>query len=299
MQTEVLSGIILQYSIPVHTIPVLHRIRNNMGDSTVNRVDRKHRVSYIMTAYHTVFFRYIILPSFFMVQYPSSYRQPPRPKCRSKTSQSFRMIFSPSAHQRFDIWHQHVPHDFRQYSRPYRSCNGGLRMNIDSFAGMNSLPDSGSSIMICSTQSIIPTIVDTFSNIVISLTSYAANIASMVLRLSIRFQDVGETLLTAFLILSLLQAGVALYQVRYSSVKKFTYSFDVCVKIMVRSTHNQFYFSSSIDMTSGDSLSSQMDPLSAWRIILLTMNAADPTLHLHPRTHQKIETKKKLKPKKT
>jgi hypothetical protein len=93
-------------------------------------------------------------------------------------------------------------------------CNGGLRMNLDSFAEMNSSPVGGSSVMICTAQSVIPAIVETLSNLVVSLTSYAATIASMVLRLSIRFQDVGETLLTAFLILSLLQAGVALYQVR-------------------------------------------------------------------------------------
>ncbi|KAL3793756.1 hypothetical protein HJC23_013318 [Cyclotella cryptica] len=127
------------------------------------------------------------------------------------------MIFPPSTHQRFDVWHTHVPHVSRQYSRPYRMSNFGLGMNVDSFAETNALLVAGVSCMISSTQTVIPTIVDALSNLVISLTSYAATIASMVLRLSIRFQDLGETLLTAFLILSILQAGVALYQYRYDA----------------------------------------------------------------------------------
>ena len=126
------------------------------------------------------------------------------------------MIFSRTANTRFDTWHHPSPLSYKHSSHPCNVRDIGLRMNIDPFAQANTLPIAEASVVI-SSRSIIPTMLEMISNFVISLTSVAASIVSFVLRLSVRFQDVGETLLTAFLILSVLQAAVALYQVRNGS----------------------------------------------------------------------------------
>lgn len=69
----------------------------------------------------------------------------------------------------------------------------------------------------------IPAVMATISNIVLSLTSLVAQVTTFILRISLRLQDVGEILLISLLILSLLQAAVALYQYRYDTRGQLVY----------------------------------------------------------------------------
>jgi hypothetical protein len=85
-------------------------------------------------------------------------------------------------------------------------------MSVGSFADMDSLPTVSPSITI-STQSFLPAVVGALSNVLMAITSLAATIASTVIQLTVKFQDMGETLFAAFFILSFLQAAVAMYQV--------------------------------------------------------------------------------------
>jgi hypothetical protein len=88
-------------------------------------------------------------------------------------------------------------------------------MNLDSFAHMDLSPSihSGTSIMI-SSQSFLPSVLDVLSGVIAAITSFAGTVVSLAIQLSIKFQDMGETLLAAFFVLSFLQASVAMYQVR-------------------------------------------------------------------------------------
>ena len=121
------------------------------------------------------------------------------------------MIYS---HPHTKAWHTYMSH---RYSHP-SSCytrNFGSRLSMaDPCEEIGSFPGASSSIMIL-TQSICPTVTEVLSNAVAVITSFVASVASTLLQVSVKFQDLGETLLTAFFILSFLQAAVAMYQVSY------------------------------------------------------------------------------------
>eukprot|EP00956_Cyclotella_meneghiniana_P020971 scaffold37642_cov96-Cyclotella_meneghiniana.AAC.3 len=75
---------------------------------------------------------------------------------------------------------------------------------------MDSLSAASSNLMVSNQSNI-----GVLSGVAAVISSFVATISSILLNLSIKFQSIGETLLIAFLVLSFLQAVVALYQYRY------------------------------------------------------------------------------------
>jgi hypothetical protein len=79
---------------------------------------------------------------------------------------------------------------------------------------ISSIHDNGSTSIMISSQSFLPAVADALSSATMAITSFAGAIASLAIQISIKFQDIGETLLAAVVVLSFLQAAVATYQVR-------------------------------------------------------------------------------------
>ena len=87
-------------------------------------------------------------------------------------------------------------------------CKNSLHyMQLDTFTEMDSFSPVSSNLMVSN--------IGVLSGVAAAISSFAATISSILLHLSIRFQSIGETFLFALLILSFLQAAVALYQYRY------------------------------------------------------------------------------------
>ncbi|KAL3779750.1 hypothetical protein ACHAWO_003460 [Cyclotella atomus] len=120
------------------------------------------------------------------------------------------MLYSQPNHSR--PWHN--AHNIYSHQSPYH----GLNMNLDSFPHMDSISsihDNGSTSIMISSQSFLPAVADALSSAIMAITLFAGAIASLAIQISIKFQDIGETLLAAVVVLSFLQAAVATYQYRY------------------------------------------------------------------------------------